>query len=68
MYRSDSITALSSYTYSDSDDRFHREPFIGHFKVTGNPFDFVIINIHTDPDEATEEINTLPAVLNPALF
>ncbi|MGD8836514.1 MAG: endonuclease/exonuclease/phosphatase family protein [Desulfobacteraceae bacterium] len=63
IYRSDSITALGSYTYPDSEDRFHREPFIGHFKVTGNPFDFVIINIHTDPDEATEEINALPAVI-----
>ena len=63
MYRPDVITVLGSYTYSDDLDKFHREPFITHFKVTGKPFDFALIDIHTDPDEATVEINTLPVVV-----
>lgn len=60
IFKSDVISELGSYTYSDNSDKFHREPFIAHFKVTGKAFDFALVNIHTDPDEATAEINTLP--------
>ena len=63
FYRTGTIEVKGSYTYSDGDDKFHREPFIAHFKVKNGAFDFAIINIHTDPDEATDEINALPAVI-----
>ncbi|MCP4373451.1 MAG: hypothetical protein GY797_35920, partial [Deltaproteobacteria bacterium] len=44
-----------SYVYSDSDDVFEREPFIAYF--SSGDFDFVLINIHTKPGDATTEIN-----------
>jgi len=59
MYRTDKIEPISNATYEDPDDIFHREPFMAYFKIKNNSFDFVLINIHTDPDEATREINSL---------
>jgi len=59
---------VESYTYDDSqEDIFHREPFIAKFKAKGGSFDFVLITIHTDPDDATEEIKSLPKVVNAAM-
>lgn len=63
MYKPGVITVLGSYTDPDELDKFHREPFFAHCKVAGKPFDFSLVNIHTDPDEATQEINTLPVVI-----
>lgn len=64
MYRTDALDFITSYTYDDSaEDVFHREPFIAQFKAKGGDFSFVLITIHTDPDEATSEINSLPAVM-----
>lgn len=60
------IEVKGSYTFSDGNDKFHRGPFIANFKAIGSPFDFIVINIHTDPDEATDEINALPAVISNA--
>ncbi len=55
------------YTFNDmSHDHFHREPFVAQFKTQKGNFDFVLINIHTEPDAATEEINALPIVLKEA--
>ena len=61
MYRVSAVTPGASYTYKDPSDVFHREPFIAHFQA--GDFTFVLINIHTDPDEATEEINALTEVV-----
>ncbi len=44
-------------------DVFRREPFIATFKARGGSFDFVLIAIHTDPDEAAQEISHLPGVV-----
>jgi len=44
-------------------DLFHREPYIASFRALGGNFDATFITIHTDPDEATEEINGLGAVV-----
>lgn len=54
------------YTYPDPSDIFHREPYIAEFKAKNGNFDFVLITIHTDPDEATQEINDLPRVVDDA--
>ncbi|CAB1065534.1 deoxyribonuclease gamma (precursor) [Olavius sp. associated proteobacterium Delta 1] len=59
MYRTDTINVLETRDYRDWGDRFHREPFIGFFEAKNGNFDFVLINIHVDPDEATEEIHAL---------
>jgi hypothetical protein len=60
------VEPVSSYTFPDPQDMFHREPLIAAFKTKSGNFDFVLIVIHTDPDYATEEINALPLVVNDA--
>ncbi|SFM25059.1 endonuclease/exonuclease/phosphatase family protein [Methanolobus profundi] len=53
-----------TYPEPEDTDPFHREPYIMAFSsVTGN-FDAVMMVIHTDPDEATEEINYLDDALS----
>ncbi|PKL59054.1 MAG: hypothetical protein CVV34_00085 [Methanomicrobiales archaeon HGW-Methanomicrobiales-5] len=47
-------------------DMFHREPYLANFKVMEGNFDFVLITVHTDPDEAIKEINALPDVVEQA--
>lgn len=59
-----SYTLNSSYTYEDNGDLFEREPFIARFSSGG--FDFVLINIHTKPEDAFNEINALKYVINDA--
>ena len=57
-------TAL--YTVADPDDRLHREPLVGWFRVRGPPadqaFTFSLVDIHTDPDEAAQELDALADV------
>jgi endonuclease/exonuclease/phosphatase family metal-dependent hydrolase len=57
-------TAL--YTVADPGDLLHREPLVGSFRVRGPPpgeaFTFTLINIHTDPDEARQEVDALAQV------
>jgi deoxyribonuclease-1-like protein len=54
-----------AFTYPEpaGSDPFHREPYIMLFRVTNGTFDAVLIVIHTDPDEATDEINALADVV-----
>jgi endonuclease/exonuclease/phosphatase family metal-dependent hydrolase len=66
MYNTKTITAGESYTFNDQADFFHREPFIAQFETKNGNFDFVLITLHTDPDEATREINTIPMVVRDA--
>ncbi|KAF5428370.1 Metal-dependent hydrolase, endonuclease/exonuclease/phosphatase family [Candidatus Methanomarinus sp.] len=66
FYNTSTIELIGSpYTYPEApyNDMFHREPYIANFKVKNGSFDFVLITIHTDPDEATQEINYLPEVV-----
>jgi deoxyribonuclease-1-like protein len=57
------IDRQALYTVDDPDDRLHREPLVGWFRVRGPPaeqaFTFSLINIHTDPDETKTELNAL---------
>ncbi len=48
---------------SSGNDLFHLDPFIAGFKAKNGNFDFILIVIHTDPDEATEKINALPKIM-----
>ena len=52
-----------TYPEPNGTDPFHREPYIASFEVLNGCFDVTLIVIHTDPDEATEEINALDAVV-----
>lgn len=54
------------YTIRDPDDLLHREPFVAMFRTRGPPpqeaFTFVLVNVHTDPDEIDTELNDLAKV------
>ncbi|HLE76073.1 MAG TPA: endonuclease/exonuclease/phosphatase family protein [Candidatus Bathyarchaeia archaeon] len=52
----------SDYVYNDVNDVFEREPYIAGFKI-GN-FDFVLVGIHTKPDDAYNEIGNLTLVVS----
>jgi endonuclease/exonuclease/phosphatase family metal-dependent hydrolase len=60
------IDRTSLYTVADPDDRLHREPLVGWFRVRGPPpeqaFTFSLVDIHTDPDETRSELDALAAV------
>jgi deoxyribonuclease-1-like protein len=54
------------YTVADPDDLLHREPLVAWFRVRGPPadeaFTFTLVNIHTDADEAEQELDVLAEV------
>jgi deoxyribonuclease-1-like protein len=54
------------YTVADPDDLLHREPLVGWFRVRGPPpdqaFTFSLVDIHTDPDETSQELDALADV------
>lgn len=69
LYNNETIELIGSpYTYQEPEgtDTFHREPYTAYFRVKNSSFDFVLMTIHIDPDEATHEINGLPAVIEDA--
>ncbi|RCV63636.1 Metal-dependent hydrolase, endonuclease/exonuclease/phosphatase family [Methanophagales archaeon] len=51
------------YPEPNGTDPFHREPYIASFAAVNGSFDVTLLVIHTDPDEATEEINALDVVV-----
>lgn len=53
----------SGALYPDTNDYFQREPWLARFRVQQGNFTFVIINIHTRPESAVEEINALHKVV-----
>jgi len=65
IYRNDRI----KYDYfpitwnDDEEDIFEREPYLANFYTTEGTFDFVLINIHTKPEDAQSEIKTLPRIM-----
>ncbi|WP_135605569.1 endonuclease/exonuclease/phosphatase family protein [Methanococcoides sp. NM1] len=52
-----------TYPEPEGTDPFHRQPYISSFKALDGDYDAVLMVIHTDPDEANEEINALDDVL-----
>ena len=51
------------YVVEDQQDVMHREPFVGRFETrSSQPFNFTLINVHTDPDEIHEELDVLAIV------
>lgn len=54
-----------SYVVADEADVLHREPFCGRFQTLtrgAQPFSFTLINMHTDPDEISHELDVLADV------
>ncbi|MCD4820591.1 MAG: endonuclease/exonuclease/phosphatase family protein [Methanococcoides sp.] len=69
VYNRDTIMITSealTYPEPEGTDPFHRQPYIASFKAVNGDYDAVLIVIHTDPDEATEEINALDEALEHA--
>ncbi|PHR93881.1 MAG: endonuclease/exonuclease/phosphatase [Blastopirellula sp.] len=60
------VVPNSVYTVNDPEDALHREPLVATFRArattTGTPFQFTLINIHTDPDETDWELDALGVV------
>lgn len=54
----------SAYTYADANDIFEREPFIAGF--SSGTFNFFLIDIHTKPEDAFNEIDKLDLVVKDA--
>ncbi len=54
------------FTVNDPDDLLQREPFVAMFRVRGPPpqqaFTFVLIDMHTEPDDTKSELNALGQV------
>ena len=66
MYKASSVEILGeAFTYKEPDgvDLIHREPLVAQFKARNGTFGFVLIVIHTDPDDAGQEIRALNDVL-----
>ena len=66
IYNNQTVTLTGTHhTYPEPNgtDPFHREPYIASFRVLDGNFDVTLITIHTDPDDATEEINALDDVV-----
>jgi endonuclease/exonuclease/phosphatase family metal-dependent hydrolase len=73
IYNTETIALVdgAAYTFEDpppgsTTDLFQREPFIARFVATKGDFDFVLIVIHTEPDETWAELSALPLVLDDA--
>jgi len=60
------VNRQSIYTLNDPQDLMHREPLVALFRVRGpvptDAFTFILVNVHTDPDETDEELDTLADV------
>lgn len=69
VFNTETIVSATEFSYlvEDSKDLLHREPLVARFvcKVTQGyqPFRFTLVNFHSDPDEAAEEIQVLSSVL-----
>ncbi len=66
MYRKNTLIPKDSFTFDDTSDLFEREPYVAAFSTPNGKFDFVLINIHTDPDYAGQEINDLTLAVDAA--
>lgn len=65
IYNTRTVTYKNnSYVYNDKNDVFEREPFVAEFKA--GKFDFILVDIHTKPEDAKNEIKALVDVVNDA--
>ena len=67
FYNVDTVKLLGvpqTYPEPEGTDPFHREPFVVWFEGVLDPVSAVCAVIHTDPDEATEEIDSLTDVVD----
>lgn len=55
------VNVTKAQVYPDDSDRFEREPYMAFIEVAD--FDFVLIQVHTKPDDAQYEIRALQSVV-----
>lgn len=57
------VDVAQTFTVDDPYDNVNREPLVSWFRVRGPPpneaFTFALVNIHTDPDDVANEIDSL---------
>jgi deoxyribonuclease-1-like protein len=58
------LDGINNIDDSMNTDTYEREPYAALFGTTSGSFDFVLVNIHIKPDDATAEINLLPDVID----
>ncbi len=64
IYRLDKIRYdYFPVTWNDEKDKFEREPFIANFYAIEGNLDFVLVDIHTKPEDAENEMMLLPQVM-----
>jgi len=59
------VDSQSIYTVSDPDGLLHREPLVATFRTRVDPdqaFTFTLVNMHTDPDIALQEMDVMAEV------
>lgn len=60
------VNRRSIFTVNDPDDLLEREPLVAMFRVRGPPpdqaFTFVLVDVHTKPEQAQAECNALAQV------
>ena len=60
------IDPQSVYTVGDPDGLMHREPLVATFRTRGvdplHAFTFTLVNVHTDPDQVSAELDALADV------
>jgi endonuclease/exonuclease/phosphatase family metal-dependent hydrolase len=62
IYNSGKMRLLDEQTWADPQDIFERNPLGAYFQTEGG-FDFILINNHIQPGNATQEIAALPEVV-----
>ncbi len=69
IYDTSRLTLLEQpFVLSDPENKLHREPLVARFAVRAdeseNPFTFVLVNVHTDPDVAVAEMDFISDLVN----
>lgn len=59
LYRNDTLTLDGTRLFPDIKNFFEREPFSAKFSVIGGNLDFVAMDVHVQPSNATSEIDDL---------
>ncbi|MBR6011939.1 MAG: endonuclease/exonuclease/phosphatase family protein, partial [Methanomicrobium sp.] len=60
VYNTRTVSPIgSAFTYPQTSDIFHRTPYIASFKSNAGIFNATFAVIHTDPDDAANEIKSL---------
>nr|XP_054751436.1 deoxyribonuclease-1-like [Lytechinus pictus]XP_054751437.1 deoxyribonuclease-1-like [Lytechinus pictus] len=68
FYKHSEFQVKGSFTYEEPNDEFEREPYVVNFKSLKSlsVSDFTVIGLHAKPDDAVNEIDSLPAVYEEA--